>query len=122
MLSSPQAYERENTSRTLVLKPCRYRSAVDFFALIIVVMELQFLGHINRHKGLDHLAVKENIEGLRSRGRRRLTFIESLIAWALGNGKNNNLNRLTENELERRNMNANVCSLQDTEHKPVLSL
>ncbi|GFO19913.1 [3-methyl-2-oxobutanoate dehydrogenase [lipoamide]] kinase, mitochondrial [Plakobranchus ocellatus] len=36
--------------------------------------QLQLLGHICRHKGLEHLAITEKIEGKRSRGRQRITY------------------------------------------------
>ncbi|GFO13214.1 hypothetical protein PoB_003971900 [Plakobranchus ocellatus] len=40
--------------------------------------QLQFLGYVCPHKGLEHLASARKIEGRRSRGRQRITFIESL--------------------------------------------
>ncbi|GFN92738.1 endonuclease-reverse transcriptase [Plakobranchus ocellatus] len=52
--------------------------------------QLQFLGYICRHKGLEHLAITGKIEGKRSRGRQRITFIESLKSWAIGKGSINN--------------------------------
>ncbi|GFN88321.1 eukaryotic translation initiation factor 3 subunit f [Plakobranchus ocellatus] len=76
--------------------------------------QVQFLGHICRHKGLKQLAITGKIEGKRSRGRRRITFIENLKSWAIGKGSNNNFIRLTENRYEWRNMIANVCSRQGT--------
>ncbi|GFO44745.1 eukaryotic translation initiation factor 3 subunit f [Plakobranchus ocellatus] len=76
--------------------------------------QLQFLGHICRHKGLEHLAATGKIEGKRSRGRQRITFIENLKSWAIGKDNNNNFIRLTENRYEWRNMTANVCSIQGT--------
>ena len=38
--------------------------------------QLDFLGHICRQKGLEHLAITGKIEGKRSRGRQRTTFID----------------------------------------------
>ncbi|GFN81775.1 endonuclease-reverse transcriptase [Plakobranchus ocellatus] len=76
--------------------------------------QLQFLGHICRHKGLEYLAITGKIEGKRSRGRRGITFIENLKSWAICKGSNNNFKRLTENKYEWRNMIANVCSRQGT--------
>ena len=35
---------------------------------------MQFLGHLNRHKGLEHLALTGKIEGKRGRGRQRVTY------------------------------------------------
>ena len=43
--------------------------------------QLKFLGHINRHNGLEHLALTGKIEGTRSRGRQRITNLESLNHW-----------------------------------------
>ena len=40
--------------------------------------QLEFLGHIYRDKGLQHLALTGKIEGKRSRGRQRITFVGSL--------------------------------------------
>ncbi|GFN96463.1 eukaryotic translation initiation factor 3 subunit f [Plakobranchus ocellatus] len=75
--------------------------------------QLQFLGHICRHKGLEPLAITGTIEGHGSRGRQRVTFIESLKSWAIGKGSNNEFTRLSENKYEwRRNMIVNVCSRQ----------
>ncbi|GFN85516.1 endonuclease-reverse transcriptase [Plakobranchus ocellatus] len=76
--------------------------------------QLQFLGHICRHKGLEHLAITGKIEGKRSRGRQRITFIESFKGNTIGKGSSNNLMRVTENRFERRNMIANVCYRQGT--------
>ncbi|GFO25456.1 endonuclease-reverse transcriptase [Plakobranchus ocellatus] len=59
--------------------------------------QLQFLGHICRHKGLEHLAITGKIEGKRSRRRQRITFTENLESWIVGKGSNNNFIRLTEN-------------------------
>ncbi|GFO15136.1 eukaryotic translation initiation factor 3 subunit f [Plakobranchus ocellatus] len=74
----------------------------------------QFLGHICRHKGLEHLAITGKIEGKCSRGRQRVTVIENLKSWTINKGSNNNYLRLTENRFEWRNMIANFCSGQDT--------
>ena len=71
--------------------------------------QLQFFGHICRHKGLEHLAITGKIEGKCSRGRQRITFIESLNSWAIQNGSNNDLIRLAEDRYEWRNMIANAC-------------
>ncbi|GFO21139.1 endonuclease-reverse transcriptase [Plakobranchus ocellatus] len=87
--------------------------------------QLQFLGHICGHKGLEHLAVTGNIEGKRSRGRQRITFIESLQSWAIGKGSNNSFIRLTENRCEWRNMIAAPGKIpdddEDEQHKFILN-
>ncbi|GFO40840.1 hypothetical protein PoB_006734500 [Plakobranchus ocellatus] len=64
--------------------------------------QLQFLGQICRHKGLEYFAITEKIEGKRNRGRQRITLIERLNSRAIGKGSNNNFMRLTENRFERR--------------------
>ncbi|GFO24919.1 eukaryotic translation initiation factor 3 subunit f [Plakobranchus ocellatus] len=74
----------------------------------------QFLGGVCRHKGLEHLAITGRIEGKRSGGGQRITFIENLKSWAIGKGSNNNFIRLTEKRFEWRTMIANVCSWQGT--------
>ena len=76
--------------------------------------QLKFLGHICRHKGLEHLAITGKIEGKRSRGRQRITFLDSLSAWVGQLGGNNNLLGLTEDRFEWRTMVANVCSRHGT--------
>ncbi|GFO07725.1 endonuclease-reverse transcriptase [Plakobranchus ocellatus] len=80
--------------------------------------QLQFLGHICRHKGLEHLAITGKIEGKRSTSRQRMTFIENLKSWAIGKGSSDNYIRLTEG----RNMIANVCSRQGTCEKHLINL
>ncbi|GFO12260.1 endonuclease-reverse transcriptase [Plakobranchus ocellatus] len=51
--------------------------------------QLQFLGHICRHKGLEHLRITRKIGGKRNRGRQRIAFIENLKSWAIDKGSNN---------------------------------
>ncbi|GFO10601.1 hypothetical protein PoB_003710600 [Plakobranchus ocellatus] len=76
--------------------------------------QLQFLCHICGHKNLEHLTIIGKIEGKRSRGRQRITFIESLKSWAIGKGSNNNFVRLTKNRFEWKIMIVKVCSRQGT--------
>ena len=79
--------------------------------------QLQFLGHICRQKGLEYLSITGKIEGKRSRGRQRITFIESLGSWLTENGNNTNNNsllQLAEDRFEWKVMIANVCSRQGT--------
>ncbi|GFO25476.1 eukaryotic translation initiation factor 3 subunit f [Plakobranchus ocellatus] len=99
----------EKKSNELVLKEANLeRSLIK----TIRHRQTQFLGHICRHKGLEHLAITGKIEGKRSRGRQRITFIENLKSWAIGKGSNNKFIRLTENRYEWRSMIANVCYRQ----------
>ena len=51
--------------------------------------QMQFLGHLNRHKGLEHLSLTGKIEGNRDRGRPRVTYLESRIRWVTGKDQNN---------------------------------
>ncbi|GFO14085.1 endonuclease-reverse transcriptase [Plakobranchus ocellatus] len=100
----------EKKSNELVLKEAKLeRSLIK----TIRQRQLQFLGHICRHKGLEHLAITGKIEGKRSRGRQRILFA-GLKSWALGKGSNNNFLRLIENKFCAENMIANVCSRQGT--------
>ncbi|GFN91703.1 eukaryotic translation initiation factor 3 subunit f [Plakobranchus ocellatus] len=101
----------EKKSNELVLEVANLEQSL---IISIRQRQLQFLGHICRHKGLEHLALSGKIEGKRSRGRQKITLIESLKSSAIGKGSNNNLIRLTVNRFEWRNMIANVCSGQDT--------
>ena len=74
--------------------------------------QLQFLGHINRHKELEHLALTGKIEGTRSRGRQRITYLESLNYWMTNKKQNSNrtnLLRISEHRSEWRAMIADVC-------------
>ncbi|GFO43692.1 collectin-11 [Plakobranchus ocellatus] len=98
--SNESVLKEANLERALI-KPIRQR-------------QLQFLGHICRHKCLEHLAITGKIEGKRSRGRQRITFIGNLKSWAIGKGSNNNFIRLSQNRFEWRNMIAHVCSRQRT--------
>ncbi|GFN96869.1 endonuclease-reverse transcriptase [Plakobranchus ocellatus] len=105
------SWTEKKMSNELVLKEANLERSL---LKTIRQRQLQFLGHVCRHKGLEHLAITGKIEGKRSRGRQRITFIENLKSWAIGKGSNNNFIRLTENGFEWRNMIANVCSRQGT--------
>ncbi|GFO12041.1 hypothetical protein PoB_003854600 [Plakobranchus ocellatus] len=62
--------------------------------------QLQLSGRIYRHEGLEYLAITGKIEGKRSKGRRRITCIESLKSWVIGKGSNNNFIKITENRFD----------------------
>jgi len=47
----------------------------------IRVRQLKFLGHIERKDGLENLAMTGKIEGKRSSGRRRVTWMSSVKRW-----------------------------------------
>ncbi|GFO35995.1 endonuclease-reverse transcriptase [Plakobranchus ocellatus] len=82
----------EKKSKEVILKEANLeRSLIK----TIRQRQLQFLGHVCQHKSLEHLAVTGKIEGKRSRGRQRITFIENLncrttslpaITWFPGSG------------------------------------
>ena len=72
--------------------------------------QMEFLGHLNRHKGLEHLALTGKIEGKRSRGRQRLNFLNSLNEWMTNKEKDNiSFLRVSENREEWRTMITDVC-------------
>ncbi|GFN85266.1 endonuclease-reverse transcriptase [Plakobranchus ocellatus] len=101
-------------SNKLVLKETNLeRSLIE----TIKQRQLQFFGHICRHKSLEHLAITGKIEGKHNRGRQRITFIESLKSWAADKGSNNNFINLTENRIEWMNKIANACSRQGSEEE-----
>ena len=75
--------------------------------------QLKFLGHICRRKGLEFLSLTGKIEGTRSRGRQRITFLDSLSSFVTGNNKDNiALLRMTEDRDRWRIMIADVCSFE----------
>ena len=77
--------------------------------------QMEFLGHLNRHKDLEHLALTGKIEGKRSRGRKRLTYLESLNAWVTGKERNNaEFLRISEDRVEWRRMITDVCIRRGT--------
>ena len=43
--------------------------------------QIEFLGHVMRKEGLEELMQTGRVNGNRSRGRRRLTYLESLSKW-----------------------------------------
>ena len=72
--------------------------------------QLQFLGHLNRHKGLEHLALTGKIEGKRSQGRQRTKYLNSLNKWTTNNGLDNNrFLRISDDREEWRVMITDVC-------------
>ncbi len=48
--------------------------------------QMRFLGHVMHKEGLENLALAGKIEGKRSRGRRRVSWISSLRYWLEENG------------------------------------
>ena len=43
--------------------------------------QLEFLGHLIRHQGVEHLALTGKIEGKKGRGKPRMTYLNSLNKW-----------------------------------------
>ena len=43
--------------------------------------QIEFLGHVMRKEGLEELMLTGRVNGKRSRGRQRLTYLESLSKW-----------------------------------------
>ena len=77
--------------------------------------QMQFLGHLNRHKGLEHLALTGKIDGNRSRGKQRLNFLNNLNFWAT-NRETDNISflRVSEDREEWRAMITDVCYRRGT--------
>ena len=77
--------------------------------------QLQFLGHVMRKEGLENLTLTGKINGTRSRGRPRLTYLKSLSKW-MSEGiparieelKEQNLLKATKNRELWRSMIADV--------------
>ena len=46
---------------------------------MITVRQMRFLGHVNRKEKIEYLAMKGKNLGNRGRGRRRMTFMSSII-------------------------------------------
>ena len=77
--------------------------------------QMQFLGHLNRHKGLEHLVLTGKIEGTRSRGQQRLNFLNCLNLWVTNKEKDNiSFLRVSEDREEWRTMITDVCYRRGT--------
>ena len=105
------SWTEKRTNESILEETNQERSLIN----TIRKRQLKFLGHICRHRGLEFLSLTGKIEGKRSRGRQRITFLESLNSWVTGNNKDNlTLLRMTENREKYRIMIADVCSRQGT--------
>ena len=72
--------------------------------------QMQFIGHLNRNKGLEHLALTGKINGKRSRGRQRMTYLNSLNGWVTNKEKNNiDFLRVSEDRNDWRAIITDVC-------------
>ena len=97
------SWKEKRTNESVIEETNQERSLIK----TIRKRQLKFLGHICRHKGLEFLSLTGKIEGTRSRGRQRITFLVT------GNNKDNiALLRMTEDRDRWRIMIADVCSRQ----------
>ena len=103
------SWKEKRTNESILEETNQERSLIN----TIRKRQLKFLGHICRHKGLEFLSLTGKIEGTRSRGRQRITFLDSLSSFVTGNNKDNiALLRMTEDRDRWRIMIADVCSRQ----------
>ena len=77
--------------------------------------QMEFLGHVCRRRGLEFLSLTGKVEGKRDRGKKRITFLDSLCNSATG-GQSKGLNflKLSDDRDVWRGMAANVCSRSGT--------
>ena len=76
--------------------------------------QMKFIGHVYRNRGLEHLGLTGKIDGRRSRGRPRETYVDSLNTWATGKELSNNSFKKDSNERTQwRSMAVNACSRHD---------
>jgi hypothetical protein len=68
----------------------------------IRVKQIEFLGHIIRKDGFENLAITGKIEGKRSRGRRRITWMSSVKEWLKDRGVNHQEVELLEKARHRK--------------------
>ena len=100
------SWKEKRTNESILEETNQERSLIN----PIRKRQLKILGHICRHKGLEFLSLTGKIEGTRSRGRQRITFLDSLSSFVTGNNKDNiALLRMTEDRDRWRIMIADVC-------------
>ena len=98
--SNQEVLEMANTQRSL-MNTVRTR-------------QMKFIGHVYRNEGLEHLGMTGKIEGRRSRGRQRGTYVESLNTWATAKEmSNNSFMRASYERRQWRTMTVNACSRHD---------
>ena len=71
------SWKEKRTNESILEETNQERSLIN----TISERQLKFLGHICRHKGLEFLSLTGKIEGTRSRGRQRITFLDSLSSF-----------------------------------------
>ena len=74
--------------------------------------QLEFLGHVMRKEGLENLSVTGKINGKRSRGRQRITYIASISRWM--NATEQEVLNTTKDRKKWKSMIANVLVGQGT--------
>ena len=77
--------------------------------------QMKFMGHVYRKGGMEQLSMTGKIEGKRSRGRQRETYVDSLNNWATQKQMSNNQFMNASNDRDRwKAMAVDACSRQDT--------
>ena len=103
------SWKEKRTNESILEETNQERSLIN----TIRKRQLKFLGHMCRHKGLEFLSLTGKIEGTRSRGEQRITFLDSLSSFVTGDNKDNiALLRMTEDRDRWRIMIADVYSRQ----------
>ena len=51
--------------------------------------QMRFMGHVYRKGGTEQLSMRGKIEGRRSRGQQRVTYVDSLNTWATSKAMSN---------------------------------
>ena len=93
----------------------KIEAAEMWFIRRMLRMQMEFLGHVCRRRGLEFLSLTGKVEGKCDRGKQRITFLDSLCNSATG-GQSKGLNflKLSDDRDVWRGMVANVCSRSGT--------
>ncbi|GFS21909.1 endonuclease-reverse transcriptase [Elysia marginata] len=78
---------------------------------------MKFTGHIYRARGIEHLAMTGKINGKKSRGRQRTTYVDSLNTWANLEQHTITRSQFMRSSCERqiwKTMTVNACSRHGT--------
>ena len=104
-------------------KEIQWRSVanIGYLKRTIRKRQLKFLGHTNRRSGVERLALCGKINGKRDRGRRRLTYLESLNTWDTNTSMGNNeFLQMSNNRKECRFMIACLFQIWHLKKKKTL--
>ncbi|GFS10820.1 UDP-glucuronosyltransferase 2A1-like [Elysia marginata] len=77
--------------------------------------QMKFTGHIYRARRIEHLAMTGKINGKKSRGRQRTTYVDSVNTWA--NLEQHTRSQFMRSSCERqiwKTMTVNACSRHGT--------